>query len=108
MGEQRLNPTPHPTLPGHFLIPVLYDETGRYNVYISEDKARFYTDANLPDCVKAQLGLIRGRARGIVIDPEVPEIGVRLTPACYAIVLTKKQVQALDTGKYMESNYGQR
>ena len=107
--QYELDASPHPSLPGYFLVPVYYSTAGEYNVYIADDKARFYTDATLPDCIKAQLGLIRGRGLGYgddqiyytaqTYDKEVPEIGRQLNARSYVVVLTKKQVQELDMGR---------
>ena len=107
--QYELDASPHPSLPGHYLIPVSCPNDGEYSVYIANDKARFYTDADLPDCIKAQLGLIRGRGLGYrddqiyyaaqTYDKEAPEIGRQLNARNYAIVLTKKELQELDTGR---------
>ena len=115
--QYELDASPHPSLPGHYLIPVSCPNDGEYSVYIANDKARFYTDATLPDCIKAQLGLIRGRGLGYgadqiygygddqiyytaqTYDKEVPEIGRQLNARSYVVVLTKKELQELDTGR---------
>lgn len=111
--QYELDASPHPSLPGYFLVPVYCSTSGEYNVYIADDKARFYTDATLPDCIKAQLGLIRGRGLGPMymadelfkheiyncIDRAIPLLGFHYTPSYYVVVLTKKELQELDTGR---------
>ena len=110
--QYELDASPHPSLPDYYLIPVFMGD-GTYAAFIADDRARFYTDADLPACIKAQLGLIRGRGLGPrymadelfkheiynCIDRAIPLLGFHYTPSYYVVVLTKKQVQELDMGR---------
>ena len=107
-----IDPCDHPTEADKVCIPLKRRKYNDYRLYITRTTARFYTDDNVPDFIKLQVvmldamlpkqpllsdddvhgkGIYRHRA-----NPELPEMGWRISPSYYVLVLTKAQVKMLD------------
>ena len=108
-----LEPSPHPTEPDTYCVPIMRRKYGDYRLYISRNTARFYDENTLPDFIKAQLAMISVRepleplrtdavihGKGLykhLYDRTTPELGWRLSPSYYVLVISKQQLDILDS-----------
>ena len=118
-----VNPYPSPFDAARRMVPIKVCVFGEYRVCTAPNRARFFTEATLPDFIKAQLGMLKAMIprHALLRDEEVhekgryayygdssmPNLGYRLSPSYFMLSLTLAQIKTLDSGEKGESNYGQ-